>query len=374
MRRPFPIHPPTPHRPARPGGFSLIEVMVAVFIIALLAALTVTGLRKVLHSSQTNATRITLHNLRALYQEFDTASGLTRDTGHWVFAMAKPYGDSDLGTPKLIPFTVASASTTANAHVVPSQSPASMSVDFWHAPMRYAYVVATGASGGAITNASPAAALQCPISSVTDEFYSGGNGLIDRMTAPGVLDLQIAMRMFATTPVGRSAIAALPSGTLMVPEYRATAQYTTAVYAMGNVVHYLPTGSPATTPAYFRAVKDDPAVPPTNDGTNWVNVAQPDPVILDTFRNPVLFCPAGGLVGMWTGGAPGDSAAIYHVQNPTTNNFPSSVTAANGKTYALTLTNVAGPIVAPDGKAFFASAGPDGDFTTGDDNVYSFEN
>ncbi len=31
-------------------------------------------------------------------------------------------------------------------------------------------------------------------------------------------------------------------------------------------------------------------------------------------------------------------------------------------------------IKAPDGRPFFASAGPDGDFSKGDDNVYSFQN
>jgi hypothetical protein len=30
-------------------------------------------------------------------------------------------------------------------------------------------------------------------------------------------------------------------------------------------------------------------------------------------------------------------------------------------------------IHSPDGRPFFASAGPDGDFSNGDDNLYSFE-
>ena len=33
----------------------------------------------------------------------------------------------------------------------------------------------------------------------------------------------------------------------------------------------------------------------------------------------------------------------------------------------------AAPVVSRTGRPFFASAGPDGDFSTGDDNVYSFE-
>ncbi len=61
-------------------------------------------------------------------------------------------------------------------------------------------------------------------------------------------------------------------------------------------------------------------------------------VLLDGYRNPIIVCPGRGLANVQlVGGA-----------NQT--------------------------ITAPDGKPFFASAGPDGNFQTGDDNVYSFEN
>ena len=41
----------------------------------------------------------------------------------------------------------------------------------------------------------------------------------------------------------------------------------------------------------------------------------------------------------------------------------------------VTVANVTNQIIkAPDGRPFWASAGPDGSFTNGDDNVYSFEN
>jgi prepilin-type N-terminal cleavage/methylation domain-containing protein len=60
------------------------------------------------------------------------------------------------------------------------------------------------------------------------------------------------------------------------------------------------------------------------------------PAFADGWRNPILFCPAGGIrVNLSTGSAP------------------------------LVVT-------APDHRPFWASAGPDGDFSKGDDNVYSF--
>jgi hypothetical protein len=52
---------------------------------------------------------------------------------------------------------------------------------------------------------------------------------------------------------------------------------------------------------------------------------------LDAWGNPIIFVPAGGLAGV-------------HVD----------------------------PVRSPDGRPFFASAGADGDFATGDDNLYSF--
>ena len=60
-------------------------------------------------------------------------------------------------------------------------------------------------------------------------------------------------------------------------------------------------------------------------------------LITDGYNNPIVACPSTGLTGVTTNG-------------------------------------VVTPIRSPDGKPFFASAGPDGDLSTGDDNVYSFEN
>jgi type II secretory pathway pseudopilin PulG len=59
------------------------------------------------------------------------------------------------------------------------------------------------------------------------------------------------------------------------------------------------------------------------------------PILLDAWNNPIIFVPGSGLQ-----------------------------TTVNGSTIVIT---------APDKQPFFASAGPDGDFTHGDDNVYSFE-
>ena len=60
------------------------------------------------------------------------------------------------------------------------------------------------------------------------------------------------------------------------------------------------------------------------------------PILADAWNNPIIFVPADGLTG---------------------------VTTSSGTS----------TIQSPDRKPFFASAGPDGNFTTGKDNIYSFD-
>jgi prepilin-type N-terminal cleavage/methylation domain-containing protein len=69
------------------------------------------------------------------------------------------------------------------------------------------------------------------------------------------------------------------------------------------------------------------------------------PILLDGWANPIIFVPSSGL-----GHDSGSTAGKVLV----------------GGVYKI--------ITSPDGKPFWASAGEDGDFQTGDDNVYSFEN
>jgi type II secretory pathway pseudopilin PulG len=68
-----------------------------------------------------------------------------------------------------------------------------------------------------------------------------------------------------------------------------------------------------------------------------VTGAQP-PALADAWGNPIVFVPSGGLTGVTVGG-----------------------------------TVMTAPLQSPDKKGFWASAGADGSFSGGDDNVYSFE-
>jgi len=63
------------------------------------------------------------------------------------------------------------------------------------------------------------------------------------------------------------------------------------------------------------------------------------PAFADGWRNPILFCPAGGIQVYLRFGEPSQTKTV---------------------------------ITAPDHRPFWVSAGPDADFSKGDDNVYSF--
>jgi hypothetical protein len=89
----------------------------------------------------------------------------------------------------------------------------------------------------------------------------------------------------------------------------------------------------------------------------------PSAVLLDAWNNPILFVPASGLLvrqlGTKSSYDPADRSQTYVIVSP------------EGIAEAPQLGR-AGRLVRP-GKPFFVSAGPDGDYATADDNLYSFE-
>jgi prepilin-type N-terminal cleavage/methylation domain-containing protein len=84
------------------------------------------------------------------------------------------------------------------------------------------------------------------------------------------------------------------------------------------------------------------------------------PLVLDAWNNPIIFVGSDGLTGVTFESRKDSSTKEWRVT--TTGLVPSTP----------------GGTVSPADRSkswrpFFASAGPDGDFRTGDDNVYSFE-
>jgi len=84
--------------------------------------------------------------------------------------------------------------------------------------------------------------------------------------------------------------------------------------------------------------------------TSLINEATLPPVVLDAWGNPIIFVPASGMI-------------------VTLNSIGGQRLITSSKVRQIPPTEYA----AETDRPFFASAGPDGDFSSGDDNLYSFE-
>jgi len=99
------------------------------------------------------------------------------------------------------------------------------------------------------------------------------------------------------------------------------------------------------------------------------------PVPLDAWGNEIYFVPGGGLVNSNWGGNPGNFATAPTPGNSGGSSAAglwSSVVVGTGAGGVPLYTVGTNPMTSPTGKAFWVSAGPDGDMLMGDDNIYSF--
>jgi prepilin-type N-terminal cleavage/methylation domain-containing protein len=133
------------------------------------------------------------------------------------------------------------------------------------------------------------------------------------------------MQIYAQVPGVQSTIAQLPTAALLPtnPDVAPYVEVTT-----GNT---LPSTAPPTTS------------PPPNGGIGTV-------VIVDAWKNPIIYVPSGGLSNVWIGGTVP----------------PTGVNTATGGPWAHPMV-----VRSIDHRPFWASAGPDGIFSQGDDNLYS---
>jgi hypothetical protein len=133
-----------------------------------------------------------------------------------------------------------------------------------------------------------------------------------RQHYPAVKNTQIAMWLFSKTPTVSKMLSGMPQGTTM-------------------------------------SIIDDA----TTSGYDEHAVAIPK----DVWNNPIILVPASGLRNVTLADTPGYIVTSVRIYPPAGGASP---TLAPGD-------------LAPNARPFFASAGPDGDFAKGDDNIYSFE-
>jgi prepilin-type N-terminal cleavage/methylation domain-containing protein len=144
---------------------------------------------------------------------------------------------------------------------------------------------------------------------VTRNYADSNPSGADRYLSDAVLNTQLVMGLLKSVPLNAQAIAKFPSNQLMSERVPAPPKLT----------------------------------------VNAGNGAPSPELILDPWGNPIIFVPSAGLTGVWVGYNSGDVMAAASYDN--TNYLVKS----------------------KDGRGFWASAGPDGDFQHGDDNIYSFQ-
>jgi len=139
-------------------------------------------------------------------------------------------------------------------------------------------------------------------------------GTNDRTNHPAVRNTAIAMAKLVSVPANRTKLQGIPNQRLM------------------------------------RLVELPPTAADPISATSLTNEATLPPVVLDAWGNPIIFVPASGMI-------------------VTLNSIGEQRLITSSKVRQIPPTEYA----APSDRPFFASAGPDGDFSTGDDNLYSFE-
>jgi prepilin-type N-terminal cleavage/methylation domain-containing protein len=303
-------------------GFTLLELLVVIGIIAVLSGLLIMGVGKLITSGKRQQTQMIFQTLQAMYSEYDAVIRPTFPAANYPTANLN---QSAVPCPQNVSLDYYNAITQSGA------SPA-MAASSNPLADRYSFAVLMTRDYLALFRSMPknAAAMgKIPNSSITtttiDETYSS-----TAVTAPA---------QFNTA-----------AGSYVVPQrvwVQGTDPYGNTIYSYYTCIQNNPSVAP--NPYNYTA-----AVVPTSNTSYWIpsTVDKTVPVVLDAWNNPILFVPSGSL---------GSGVALG------TGNV---ITPGVG---TLEAGNQSAVVNSPDGRPFWASAGPDGDFSKGDDNMYSFE-
>jgi type II secretory pathway pseudopilin PulG len=240
-------------------------------------------------------------------------------------------------------------------HMTGSSKTSATKIDLQNVHSMLAELELAGPLTTTLLPVNPTGAMGAPMD-VTFETYDAtnngtpvGSAALDRWLSPAVLQTQTVMGRIRSVPKNRTALQSMPGERLMKAQVGgkdySTATSTPGINTTANQQH----GTP------------DPAI------------------VVDAWNNPIIFVPGGGLV------PPTYVSGIFYKKGATV----TTGTAPN-LTFFRTLKEgklgspAAGPdwesvqgsyavVVAPGNRPYFASAGPDGDFSTLDDNMYSFD-
>jgi prepilin-type N-terminal cleavage/methylation domain-containing protein len=308
-RRPIPL--PLSNR-RRTHAFTLVELIVVIAIIALLIGIAVFGMKHIFKGQGTNTTAVQLQSLRGLIAELETTGKLSSRQPPFMWS-----GGTRVGPPD-------------------------ETIDIW--------------SSGAptVSSSDPTAGSPSPLNSpgdVTIEAWDSGDPkLSDRFRSDAVANTQLVMRQLMANPNNRAAVGKLPPDQLLKnPEQGMTPPKHPIITAQDNKLHL-----------------ENPA---NASGT----ITPPIPV--DAWQNPIIFVPSAGLrvaVG-WSGMDTYKAGALVVDSNKLYRAIKANHGTPTSDTGVWEQYTGPGVVTSPDHRPFFASAGPDGDFRTPDDNIYSFQ-
>ena len=311
-----------PAAPAR-RAFTVIELLVVVALIAILSSLLIVGIGKMSTSAKRQQTVALLHNCQSLLASYDAVA----HPKFPYFSQPCPErvtveGSTDgQGTPTAPVTNFSNDRFRENVQITRS----------FFALMRTVPNVRSG------LDKIPAQQFMPTTKVVSYTFDPTNTWLSGRMYTTN------AFPRDPTQPVDATTYATVPTSNdsavyiCMTPH---TASDGSTVDLNGNPV-------PANRP---------PELP------NWL-LSSTDPsvrLVQDAWGNPIIFCIGSGL------GTPHNPPVVI----PPNRSSLASPARADGNLYVNGQSVV---VSSPDQRPFFASAGPDGDFGLGDDNLYSFE-
>jgi prepilin-type N-terminal cleavage/methylation domain-containing protein len=296
-------------------GFTTIELLVVIGILTVLAGLVYVGMKYLGGSSKTTATHAALGNLQGMLADLDAATGLSKQPADWLW-------------------------TDNGSTIIRRQAGSFPNYDFWKGPSN------TGTAGWPANYALPAPG------SVADDGL--GFAVNQRNGSIAIVNTDLAMTMMASVPDNRSRLQSLPQNQQMIPAWKSGQVSlpngnTDLKYVAGSHVTHL--GKQYVASQSYSGG----STPPGGTG-EWIDITgkqPPAPILLDAWNNPIIFVPATGL-------------RVRLQADPSKEHI---VISPEGEVNNTT----AAPTIVRPGRPFFASAGPDGDFTLGDDNVYSFD-
>jgi type II secretory pathway pseudopilin PulG len=304
------------HSQPRPKGFTNVELLVVIGVIVLLASITVLGLRTVLGGVQEKQTRAAMQSLDTLLSQ---AIGEGKDAEEKLYQYVLPRIYTPVAT--VSPYVPPQPAPPAGIATMPMVMPR-MSVD----------------RGGLSTN------------EYLFDSEIGASDVNGGAYGPAVLTAHV-IKSITSSPTAKSTFETI------APDLRRVLKSNTEEI---DQIDRRPQRDPRIENATGR-----------RDGMVLVNDGWGNPILFvhDNLRRPSssgttseLLANTGGLTGIYTA-----ESLFWSPTATAPNNMPDSPPAP-------ARVKVADALYSPDRRPFWMSAGPDGDYQTHDDNIYSFEN